>query len=159
MMFHRCANRRAPFGFGRCARCRIHEPRSFSCPMREAMPPVFIGRGPDFSLCQSMSSPFNFPGEAFASGRWRTPTLPAWWRISVRSLAGSPGGRSPSSVTARSEEHTSELQSRLHLVCRLLLEKNNPASNALNPEHLQLRRADRETLTEALEKLPVEFFY
>src|SRR2546429_1805120 len=26
-------------------------------------------------------------------------------------------------VTCRSEEHTSELQSRLHLVCRLLLEK------------------------------------
>src|SRR2546422_1881746 len=28
----------------------------------------------------------------------------------------------------RSEEHTSELQSRLHLVCRLLLEKKNPAA-------------------------------
>src|SRR2546429_4285629 len=27
------------------------------------------------------------------------------------------------SVRSRSEEHTSELQSRLHLVCRLLLEK------------------------------------
>src|SRR2546422_5526531 len=27
----------------------------------------------------------------------------------------------------RSEEHTSELQSRLHLVCRLLLEKKNIA--------------------------------
>src|SRR5687768_7176387 len=27
--------------------------------------------------------------------------------------------------TMRSEEHTSELQSRLHLVCRLLLEKKN----------------------------------
>src|SRR2546429_4753425 len=27
--------------------------------------------------------------------------------------------------TVRSEEHTSELQSRLHLVCRLLLEKKN----------------------------------
>src|SRR2546429_7031278 len=27
--------------------------------------------------------------------------------------------------TERSEEHTSELQSRLHLVCRLLLEKKN----------------------------------
>src|SRR2546422_1470236 len=26
-------------------------------------------------------------------------------------------------IIARSEEHTSELQSRLHLVCRLLLEK------------------------------------
>src|SRR2546422_2653379 len=29
------------------------------------------------------------------------------------------------SQAARSEEHTSELQSRLHLVCRLLLEKKN----------------------------------
>src|SRR5687768_17844086 len=28
-------------------------------------------------------------------------------------------------LPARSEEHTSELQSRLHLVCRLLLEKKN----------------------------------
>ena len=28
-------------------------------------------------------------------------------------------------LTARSEEHTSELQSRPHLVCRLLLEKKN----------------------------------
>src|SRR2546429_4630915 len=28
-------------------------------------------------------------------------------------------------VNIRSEEHTSELQSRLHLVCRLLLEKKN----------------------------------
>src|SRR5687768_18220235 len=28
----------------------------------------------------------------------------------------------------RSEEHTSELQSRLHLVCRLLLEKKKPAA-------------------------------
>src|SRR5689334_24466298 len=27
---------------------------------------------------------------------------------------------------ARSEEHTSELQSQFHLVCRLLLEKKNP---------------------------------
>src|SRR2546422_9485445 len=29
----------------------------------------------------------------------------------------------PDDATNRSEEHTSELQSRLHLVCRLLLEK------------------------------------
>src|SRR2546422_6607310 len=34
----------------------------------------------------------------------------------------------------RSEEHTSELQSRLHLVCRLLLEKKK------NPQSSQLRR-------------------
>src|SRR5205809_7508409 len=32
-------------------------------------------------------------------------------------------GRHPQAGRRRSEEHTSELQSRLHLVCRLLLEK------------------------------------
>src|SRR5690625_6153060 len=31
--------------------------------------------------------------------------------------------------STRSEEHTSELQSRGHLVCRLLLEKKNKARN------------------------------
>src|SRR5256884_932707 len=37
-------------------------------------------------------------------------------------------------VTARrSEEHTSELQSRLHLVCRLLLEKKKKTDNPLYP--------------------------
>src|SRR2546422_6158411 len=35
--------------------------------------------------------------------------------------------RAPS-TEARSEEHTSELQSRLHLVCRLLLEKKKNTS-------------------------------
>src|SRR2546422_6462646 len=35
---------------------------------------------------------------------------------------------------SRSEEHTSELQSRLHLVCRLLLEKkNNTKQNCTSP--------------------------
>src|SRR2546429_4325945 len=33
------------------------------------------------------------------------------------------GGLAEAVCTTRSEEHTSELQSRLHLVCRLLLEK------------------------------------
>src|SRR5437870_11484749 len=50
--------------------------------------------------------------------------------------SGSAGSRLPSTIassansasartTWRSEEHTSELQSRGHLVCRLLLEKKN----------------------------------
>src|SRR3989449_5933313 len=34
-------------------------------------------------------------------------------------------GGKPKVTDGRSEEHTSELQSRLHLVCRLLLEKKN----------------------------------
>src|SRR2546422_6449145 len=35
---------------------------------------------------------------------------------------------------ARSEEHTSELQSRLHLVCRLLLEKKKKKPDAAQVE-------------------------
>src|SRR5687768_17945848 len=42
---------------------------------------------------------------------------------SSRSTSRSSSSTSGSSGRARSEEHTSELQSRLHLVCRLLLEK------------------------------------
>src|SRR2546429_3701230 len=39
----------------------------------------------------------------------------------------------------RSEEHTSELQSRLHLVCRLLLEKKkNITLPSLLPSHAKL---------------------
>src|SRR2546429_6442506 len=37
----------------------------------------------------------------------------------------SPETSSSTARRVRSEEHTSELQSRLHLVCRLLLEKKN----------------------------------
>src|SRR5439155_8216010 len=40
--------------------------------------------------------------------------------------AAPPGHRTPpGELRSRSEEHTSELQSRGHLVCRLLLEKKN----------------------------------
>src|SRR2546429_6825513 len=46
--------------------------------------------------------------------------------ISRRAFAGPPAGKCAGTSRTRrrrSEEHTSELQSRLHLVCRLLLEK------------------------------------
>src|SRR3712207_7378812 len=39
--------------------------------------------------------------------------------------AATSSGRSVSTTKRRSEEHTSELQSRQYLVCRLLLEKKN----------------------------------
>src|SRR2546422_2956757 len=61
-----------------------------------------------------------------------------WWSATVvlgcvpnTSWVAAPGVM----VKPRSEEHTSELQSRLHLVCRLLLEKKkkdpNPHCNRL----------------------------
>src|SRR3712207_7645831 len=67
--------------------------------------------------------------------RWRATISKEWARgIAARPRRGSPVGRSPtlpyqeSSASRqrgcpRSEEHTSELQSRQYLVCRLLLEK------------------------------------
>src|SRR5205809_4060202 len=44
--------------------------------------------------------------------------------------SGHPGGSLSAVEVLRSEEHTSELQSRLHLVCRLLLEKKNTPPRA-----------------------------
>src|SRR2546429_7204202 len=44
-------------------------------------------------------------------------------RPSRRAISSARGRSSVKVSSSRSEEHTSELQSRLHLVCRLLLEK------------------------------------
>src|SRR5699024_12751898 len=75
---------------------------------------------------------------SFSTRPWRTwtctaPSTPASaaWTASTTSPVPAPwpglsGGCTPSScrgVCSRSEEHTSELQSRFDLVCRLLLEK------------------------------------
>src|SRR2546429_1577535 len=49
-----------------------------------------------------------------------------------------------SSPAGRSEEHTSELQSRLHLVCRLLLEKKNVRYRRARVEHPGLQLSDYE---------------
>ena len=46
-----------------------------------------------------------------------------WWGVVVWSAV----------IGGRSEEHTSELQSRLHLVCRLLLEKKNIHNHKYHP--------------------------
>src|SRR5436305_7858480 len=75
-----------------------------------------------------------------------------WGAISVASIARSSsytrqssgsssrvGGRVPD---ARSEEHTSELQSRPHLVCRLLLEKKKKTEEVASGaavQHLRTR--------------------
>src|SRR5262249_59788397 len=63
------------------------------------------------------------------SGRWRFPPragrrsagAAAGWPASCRSSAAP--SRTAATPPARSEEHTSELQSLTNLVCRLLLEK------------------------------------
>src|SRR2546429_4249824 len=49
--------------------------------------------------------------------------------LAVRGAQGAASASVRETVDERSEEHTSELQSRLHLVCRLLLEKKKKTTN------------------------------
>src|SRR5436305_10669572 len=65
-----------------------------------------------------------------------------------------PGRRGVRRCRRRSEEHTSELQSRPHLVCRLLLEKKNravllPAEDGIAPGGATLERRVRAGAVEA----------
>src|SRR3712207_8755952 len=57
----------------------------------------------------------------------------SWTESSLPSNATSTSRRS--SERKRSEEHTSELQSRQYLVCRLLLEKKNKTQHHDNQTH------------------------
>src|SRR2546422_8267387 len=73
-------------------------------------------------------------GGGAACGRSRAPVTRAEPRPG-RAARGRPARGT------RSEEHTSELQSRLHLVCRLLLEKKKSGS-AMRPQG-EFRREHR----------------
>src|SRR5207247_4958151 len=76
------------------------------------------------------------------------PVAPAAVDPPTRLTAAEPGKRTPSSISrlkpisststssiTRSEEHTSELQSRVDLVCRLLLEKKNKNKESRYSSH------------------------
>src|SRR3712207_7550663 len=63
-------------------------------------------------FCSNQRSPCRTAPQVSSSSR-----RPAWW-YRWHSVTGT-------TKAGRSEEHTSELQSRQYLVCRLLLEKKN----------------------------------
>src|SRR2546426_8120331 len=71
------------------------------------------------SLCSSRW----FRVGAFAGRRFGAGTFPARFRRGRRRAAAGIDLQAHPSGYARSEEHTSELQSPCNLVCRLLLEK------------------------------------
>src|SRR5256884_2759919 len=64
-------------------------------------------------------------GQIPFTNRTTQPLLQQWGRTAATTFLEPLGTGHYDSLQAslRSEEHTSELQSRLHLVCRLLLEK------------------------------------
>src|SRR3712207_7619553 len=57
-------------------------------------------------------------------------------RTWIRRRATTPAAPSPRSRLPRSEEHTSELQSRQYLVCRLLLEKKKNKSYVASTDQI-----------------------
>src|SRR5438045_5349757 len=60
--------------------------------------------------------------------------------IETKSLAENPEGEL---AELRSEEHTSELQSLRHLVCRLLLEKKKKTKKEMQKETMETGREKR----------------
>src|SRR2546422_7778573 len=81
--------------------------------------------------------------------RGSTPTSQLMGRTVSRSRPSmrSPRVRTCSRIVVRSEEHTSELQSRLHLVCRLLLEKKKKENNQQRIRVLQRGEASPQRRT------------
>src|SRR2546421_7233873 len=65
-----------------------------------------------------------------------------WWSVRV-AVAVSSSMRTSGFATTRSEEHTSELQSRSDLVCRLLLEKKKNTKKAHSDHSYHPAPADR----------------
>src|SRR3712207_8361959 len=77
-------------------------------------------------LKSSMSQILSQAGESLPANK-----LGAWGRcINCFRPLGFLSVQAASGWKARSEEHTSELQSRQYLVCRLLLEKKNKAQQS-----------------------------
>src|SRR5690349_21873324 len=59
---------------------------------------------------------------------------------SFSAMSSSPGCRGFAGAPTRSEEHTSELQSRRDLVCRLLLEKKNKTKKDNETRHIDTNK-------------------
>src|SRR3712207_7179691 len=72
-----------------------------------------------------------FRSKSVGEARSRSPTTPRATTILPTHLAASGSlmrATTEATLRSRSEEHTSELQSRQYLVCRLLLEKKHSKS-------------------------------
>src|SRR3712207_8435049 len=87
---------------------------------------------PSPTLSRPRSNPAKTEGEATETaaetngGKSKEPTVYHVFsqeEDGLKQIADRATGKTPEGVVSRSEEHTSELQSRQYLVCRLLLEK------------------------------------
>src|SRR3712207_8669539 len=88
---------------------------------------------PYTTLCRSApaSTPASSPPVPSASATASTLSTPSR-RCRLRGVQRAHPLPGPA---VRSEEHTSELQSRQYIVCRLLLEKKHPETHAVSTAH------------------------
>src|SRR3712207_7235830 len=94
------------------------------------MPPLFFFNDAATTEIYTLSLHDALPISPEWTSAARGPRRPPRRRPRSSSSTSAPGARTPAATRAaprsgrmRSEEHTSELQSRQYLVCRLLLEK------------------------------------
>src|SRR3712207_8106286 len=85
-------------------------------------------RRPPRSTLFPYTTLFRSPSRTHTPGCTTTGSLSHRKPSTGRPRSSSRYGTRRQSSSPRSEEHTSELQSRQYLVCRLLLEKKNPQS-------------------------------
>src|SRR5690606_41918592 len=102
-------------------------PRTYSCAL---LSPSFVPDAPfavNYPLSLHDALPISLQGASRCRMRSLFRRRPKKKRPRPGGLLAMPGRwLSQAAPGARSEEHTSELQSRENLVCRLLLEKKNP---------------------------------
>src|SRR2546429_2548936 len=89
-------------------------------------------RSPPFPHTPPFRPSNPFPG---SDGPPPAPTLPDVMSNTIQPTHPTARTSRQPVMIQRSEEHTSELQSRLHLVCRLLLEKKNPRNGRAAENH------------------------
>src|SRR3989449_5731677 len=77
------------------------------------------------------------------SSHTASPNIP-----SSRATPSAPKRSYSGTIVSRSEEHTSELQSRLHLVCRLLLEKKKNDTQTAETDNIAQRLTNAESRTQ-----------
>src|SRR5690242_21301902 len=110
-----------------------HEGRSMSSTIRKSVLAgcALLAGAAGLAACSQSSSPSATSGEASApssaSATPVTPPAPAGTSAAATMSANVEGTRLLR--FPRSEEHTSELQSHVNLVCRLLLEKKKKKKN------------------------------
>src|SRR3712207_764857 len=106
-----------------CGRRRMSTNAATSSASWTTTESTMLRRWPGPSSLHRLFATATLPSKGFCSFQWKVPYRGHSRLSSMNYLASQNRSNAAGTVSSRSEEHTSELQSRQYLVCRLLLEK------------------------------------